>query len=86
MAASVTITGIVKEPGGAVRIRLGKFEYCFNNLQDARDAARDFDAEDLRALVLRLILTRQPNLGNPAALVGRTVTIDPTSASWGTVS
>lgn len=86
MAASVTIRALEKRPDGTVRVLLGKNEYVFNSIEDARAAARDFDAEDARQLVLRLIFARQPGLGNPAALVGRTVTIDPTSANWGTVS
>lgn len=84
---SVTLTKIVKEPGGRILLRFGKREYEFSSIEHFRQSVRGMlDREDLEVLAMALILARQPNLGNPAALEGRTITIDFNAASWGTVS
>lgn len=84
---SVTLTKIVKEAGGKVRVRFGKVEREYPSLEDMRSSVRAaLDQADLIDLALALILSRQPNLGNPSALEGRTVTVDFGQANWGTVS
>ncbi len=84
---SVTLTKIQKDADGKIRIRFGKREYEFANIQAARDFVRSqIDRETLEVIEMALALTRQPTLSNPAALEGRTLTVDFTLANWGTVT
>ncbi len=84
---SVTLTKIQKDADGKVRIRFGKREYEFANIQAVRDFARgQLDRDTLEAITMALALTRQPTLSNPTALEGRTLTVDFTLANWGTVT
>lgn len=87
---STTITQIRKPPSGKIYFRFGKAEREFESIAAAREWARnnlpDDPQEFLQSLAICMALQRQPALGNPAALEGRTLTIDLTQANWGTVS
>jgi hypothetical protein len=84
---SVTLHKIVKEADGRVRLRFGKREREFSDLQAMRDFAEaQLTPEVLEALVVALALKRQPALGNPSAFEGRTLNVDLTLANWGTLS
>lgn len=73
---SVTIDAIERQPDGRILVRTGK-----------RAAVRaSLNRDDLLDIALALVLARQPNLGNPAAFAGRTVTVDFSQVNWGTVS
>lgn len=84
---SITLTKIIKEEDGQIRVRFGKVEREYASLADMRASVRAaLDQSDLIDLALALILSRQPALGNPSALDGRTITIDFSKANWGSVS
>lgn len=84
--ASVTLSKIDKS-GGRVDFQFADGSGLgFKSAADAADYARRYLTGDtLRAIVVALALTRQPTLGNVAALEGKTVTIDFSQANWGTV-
>lgn len=84
---SVTLTKIVKEPGGRIRVRFGKRETEYASLAEMKASVRaQLGPDDLEALVLALALTRQPNLTNTAALEGKTLNVDLSATAWGTIN
>lgn len=83
---SVTLTKITKDADGRIRVRFGKLEREFGSLTHMRSAVRAaLDQSGLIDLALALLLSRQPALGNPAALEGKTLTVDFSQPNWGTV-
>lgn len=84
---SVTVTKIVKEASGRVLVYFGKHCREFTTVEDMRAAVRAaLTRADVENLALALMLSRQPSLANPAALEGRTVTVDFSLANFGTVT
>lgn len=84
---SVTITKVQKDPSGHVRFRFGKREREFPSLAEAREFVRGVlgDPDTIEAAAIALMLSRQPSLGNPAVFQGRSVIIDFSLPSWGTI-
>lgn len=84
---SVTLTKIDKEADGSIHVRFGKAGYKFNSISHMREYVHSvLSREDLHAIAMALAITRQPALGNPNALEGRVLTVDLSSANWGTIS
>lgn len=86
---SVTITKIVKEGGGAgrIRIRFGKLEREYASLAHLQAAAKaNLSVDDLIDIAIGLMLSRQPTLTNPNVFEGHTVTVNFAAVTnWGTV-
>jgi hypothetical protein len=82
---SLTNTGIIKE-ASRVLFRFGHQEYEFPSIAAAQDFVRDkLNRDDMVAIYMALCFTRQPALGNPAVLAGKTLTIDLNQINWGTI-
>jgi hypothetical protein len=82
----VTLSKIDKHSDGRISVRFGKVVREFASIEHMRGCVRSaLTQDDLIDMALALLLSRQPNLGNPAAMEGRTVSIDFNSTSWGTV-
>lgn len=85
MARTVTISNIRTVNGrGYIRFSSGR-EYEFSSVADFQDVVNDIDADLLEKLALAIIRVRRPNLTNLAGLIGKGVSIDLTSDTWGTV-
>lgn len=83
---SVTVTDLAVEQDGKVRIRFGKRTREFNSIEHMRMCVSEaLNLETLEALAMRLILQRQPAIGNPSAVIGRTLEVDFSKANWGTL-
>lgn len=77
MARSITIRSIDRR-ADRTYIRYGKDEVEVPGDLDALRAwiRQQFDEKDLLALALAVYLARDPNMTNPAQIVGRTITLD----------
>jgi len=84
---AITVTKIHKDSSGRIRFRFGKSEAEFESIQAARDYVKSaLTRETLELLAMAICLNRQPSLGNPPALEGKTVTVDFSLANWGTLA
>jgi hypothetical protein len=84
---SVTLTRIDKRADGSVYLYFGKDVREYSSVEALRLSARSaLGRADLIDLAIALALFRQPALGNPAALEGRTVAVDFSQAAWGAVT
>jgi len=83
---SVTLTRYAREPDtGRHHFYFGKECLSYDSAEHARQSLAGF-SNDLKQLAMRLILMRQPGLINPVVFVGRTINLDFSLASWGTVT
>lgn len=84
---SITVTDIETFPDGRLRIHFGKYFREWSSVEAARrDARANLTREDLIDLALGLMFFRQPNLGNPQLIEGRSVNIDFGQNTFGTVT
>lgn len=84
-ALSITLTGIATDADGRIRVRFGKREYEFQNLDIAKAFVADsLSRETLELIALKIAIDRAP--ANPQSLAGHAVTVDTSLASWGKVA
>lgn len=85
MALTVTIQNIrVVNGKGYIRFSSGR-EYEFRSVAEFQDFLSDIDEETAEKIALKIIRVRRPNLTNLAALIGRGISLDLTSDTFGTV-
>lgn len=84
---SITVTKVVKTPEGKVFVAFGKEIIEFASIADAQSWADDvLSRRSLKAIAIALMLTRQPNLGNPSVFENRSVVVDFGINNWGQVT
>lgn len=84
---SITLTKCGKDSDNRVRFQFGKRGYEFHDLAAANAFVKSqLDRDTLDTIMMALVMSRQPTLANPAALNGRTLTVDFSLANWGSVS
>lgn len=85
MALTLTISNI-RAVGNRRYIRFSNgHEREFTSLAEFQDAISDIDIELLELIILKIIKVRRPDLTNLSGLIGKGVSVDFTSDTWGTV-
>jgi hypothetical protein len=85
---SVTLTKIsFTNANSPIRIRFGKRTYEFTDLDHMKEyVAQTIGVEQLEAIAMALLIARQPNITNPAAVEGRSVNVNLANNTWGTLT
>lgn len=79
---TTTITDIHVAKNGTVYVRFGKLELEFASIEAARQHANTAaigTADGERALVIKMLLDRDPTLSRKADFIGRDLVVDTTS-------
>lgn len=87
MAINLTLDSVNKDADGRVRFRFQGEEMEFRSTAEAAAFAQGrFTRDDLKAVAIALVLTRQPALGNTGIFAGKVLTVDLTAINWGSVA